>query len=230
MDTGTGMDAATLARVTEPFFTTKVAGKGTGLGLAMARGFAEQSGGGLAVVSAPGQGTAVTLWLPQAATGVSTTAAGDEADIVGAGGYARVLLVDDEMLVCETLAMQLEDAGFDVLAADSGAEAMAFLDAGEAADVVVTDLSMPGMDGLAAIKGAQHRRPGLPAVLLTGHAGDDTTLAVGGAVSGTFTLLLKPVTAAQLAERVKGLLATGSRHAEDRPALVDGPRPAAAAA
>ncbi len=75
-DTGTGMDPATLARVTEPFFTTKPAGKGTGLGLAMARGFAEQSGGALAIDSAPGRGTTVALWLPQAEPEAADPASG----------------------------------------------------------------------------------------------------------------------------------------------------------
>ncbi|WP_270936547.1 hybrid sensor histidine kinase/response regulator, partial [Falsiroseomonas oryzae] len=98
-DTGAGMDPATLARATEPFFTTKPAGLGTGLGLAMARGFAEQSGGGLAIESAPGRGTTVTLWLPRSEVQAEAVAAPPQAGGVAAAPFLRALLVDDEALV-----------------------------------------------------------------------------------------------------------------------------------
>ncbi len=205
-DSGTGIDRATLARVFEPFFTTKPQGQGTGLGLAMAKGFAEQSGGGLAIESALGRGTTVAIWLPQATSPVSVVG-----EARGAAGSqqaeTRVLLLDDDALVRETLALQLESAGHAVLAAASGTEALALVNAGEPVDILVTDLSMPDMDGLAVIRGAQERRPGLPAVLLTGYAGDGATLAISGAVSGTFSLLRKPVSASQLLDRVAALLA-----------------------
>ena len=184
-DTGAGMDAATLARVTEPFFTTKPVGKGTGLGLSMAKGFAEQSGGRFAIASQPGHGTRVDLWLPQAGAptaGVPPAASGPAA---GAGAepaepsLPRVLLVDDDAFVREVLAEELRGE-YNVLAAASGSEALALLTAGEAVDAVVTDLSMPGIDGLALIRAVQLRRPGLPALLLTGYAGDSAALAVGG--------------------------------------------------
>lgn len=207
-DTGTGMSAAVRARVTEPFFTTKPAGQGTGLGLAMANGFAEQSGGRLAIESQPGQGTTVTLWLPQA-TAVSEAA--NPVTVAPADGLQtaafRVLIVDDDDIVREAMAECLE-ADYKVVAASSGAEAVALLDAGETVDVLVTDLTMPGMDGLRLIREAQIRRPGLPALLLTGYAGDVAALAVSGAVSGAFSLMRKPVTASQLGERVAALLTT----------------------
>jgi CheY-like chemotaxis protein len=219
-DTGGGMDAATLARAAEPFFTTKDLGVGTGLGLPMAKGFAEQSGGALAIESSPGKGCTVTVWLP--AAGSADAGHGGAAGSLavaepgsGAPGeaktHARVLLVDDEALVREVLAEHLEEAGFGVVAAASGTEALALLAAGEAVDALVTDLSMPGMDGLAVIRAAQERRPGLPAVLLTGYAGDGAALAVGGAVSGTFSLLRKPVSGVLLVDRVRALLAEGGR-------------------
>jgi len=208
-DTGAGMDAATLARAAEPFFTTKGLGAGTGLGLAMAKGFAEQSGGGLGIESSPGRGTTITLWLPAADsdgaqdTMVPTAALGLAKT---ATTHSRILVVDDEALVREVLAEQLEDSGYSVLVAANGTEALALLAAGEAVDALVTDLSMPGMDGLAVIRAAQERRPGLPAVLLTGYAGDGAALAVGGAISGAFSLLRKPVTGVQLVDRVRALL------------------------
>ena len=215
-DTGAGMDAATLARAGEPFFTTKDVGSGTGLGLPMARGFAEQSGGALLVESSPGQGTSITLWLPAEAS--SRLAAAGRRPAQGVAAPARVpatdgeapcvLVVDDEDLVREIIAEHLEDAGYRVLAASGGAAALALLASGEAVDALVTDLSMPGMDGLALIRAAQARCPGLPAVLLTGYAGAGAALAVGGAISGAFSLLRKPVGSAQLADRVAALLAS----------------------
>jgi DNA-binding NtrC family response regulator len=80
------------------------------------------------------------------------------------------------------------------------------LDARERVDIVVSDLTMASMDGLALIRAAQERRPGLPAVLLTGYAGDGAALAVGGAISGTFSLLRKPVSGTQLVDRIRALL------------------------
>jgi CheY-like chemotaxis protein len=206
-DTGSGMDHAVLARVTEPFFTTKEPGKGTGLGLAMAKGFAEQSGGSLSIDSVVGRGTRVSLWLPRAAE-VATSASEATGATAPAADKPHVLLVDDDAIVREVLALSLEDAGHVVLLADSGATALGRLAAGERVDIIVSDLTMPGMDGLALIRAAQERRPGLPAVLLTGYAGDGATLAVGGAISGAFSLLRKPVTGVQLADRINALLAS----------------------
>lgn len=215
-DTGTGMGAATLARVLEPFFTTKSSGKGTGLGLSMARGFAEQSGGALAIASEPGRGTTVRLWLPVAGAGDAAVGPAREESVASLGSNApRILLVDDEDLVREVLAAQLADRGHDVVQAEGGATALALLDAGEPVDLLVSDLSMPGMDGIALIREAHRRKPRLPAILLTGHAEEATALAIGGAVSGSFTLLRKPVSSTQLADRVAVLL-EGARAAGGR--------------
>ncbi|CAH2605811.1 Histidine kinase (plasmid) [Rhodovastum atsumiense] len=206
-DTGAGMEPATLARASEPFFTTKPVGKGTGLGLAMARGFAEQSGGGLRIESAPGLGTVVTLWFPAAPelpTDVSPpaglSASGKDAK------RARLLLVDDESLVREVLAAEMEAVGHSVVPVADGPAALALLDADEPVDLVISDLSMPGMDGIEVIREAQRRRPGVPAILLTGFATDAAEIAVAGAVSETFFLLRKPVQGEALAERVAVLL------------------------
>jgi len=206
-DTGTGMTPDVLARVTEPFFTTKAQGTGTGLGLAMAKGFAEQSGGGLHIESAPGRGTTVMLWFPLA-TGIPVAArAPDRDDAMNETGHARLLVVDDEPLVREILTEELAAAGYAVLAAPDSPTALALLDAGEAVDLLVSDLSMPGMDGVSLIREAQRRQPRLPAILLTGFATNAAEIAVGDAVSGTFTLLRKPIEGRILAERVAVLLA-----------------------
>jgi PAS domain S-box-containing protein len=201
-DTGSGMDAETLARATEPFFTTKAPGRGTGLGLAMARGFAEQSGGALAIESAPGAGTAISIWLPVA----PAAAAVGPADAHAEPRRHRILLTDDETVVRDLTAEALEEAGLRVTRAASGAEALALLEAGLDCDLLVSDLSMPGMDGLALIREAQRRRPGLPAILLTGFATNAAELAVGGATSGAFSLLRKPVAPAALADRISAML------------------------
>ncbi|WP_301589917.1 hybrid sensor histidine kinase/response regulator [Sabulicella glaciei] len=207
-DTGTGMDAATLARVSEPFFTTKPEGRGTGLGLSMARGFAEQSGGAMAVESAPGHGTTVTLWLPEADIPSPMPAARPEAVRPAQARPGRhVLLVDDNDVVRLTVSAELEAAGFQTACAADAAQALSLMEAGVVVDVLVTDLSMPGASGLALIHEAQARRPGLPAILLTGYAGDGAALAVGGAISGAFSLIRKPVSGPHLAERVEALIA-----------------------
>ena len=216
-DDGVGMDAATLARASEPFFTTKQRGAGTGLGLSMAKGFAEQSGGALLIESSRGKGTTATLWLPEAwidrRPGDVDAAASRPGTATRCG---RVLVVDGEDLVREVVAECLEDAGFETLVATNGTEALALLAAGEEVDILVTDLSMPYMDGLAVIRAAHELRPGLPAVLLTGYAREDSALAGGDLVSGSFSLLRKPVSGAHLIERLRALLAERTRAGGDR--------------
>lgn len=209
-DTGTGMDQSVLARVTEPFFTTKPPGKGTGLGLAMAKGFVEQSGGSLSIDSVVGQGTRIIMWLPI----LGGTTEKDEASTLRLEQKdckPRVLLVDDDMIVRDVLRLSLEDAGYTVMSVESGPLALNLLDAGEPVDILVSDLTMPVMDGLQLIRQAQERRSSLPAVLLTGYAGDGAALAVGGAISGSFSLLRKPVSGAQLVDRISALLATSKQ-------------------
>jgi len=209
-DAGVGMSPEVLARASEPFFTTKPRGKGTGLGLAMARGFAEQSGGAFVLESELGRGTTVSLWLPVAEEELPTAglpASGAPAPTRGRRGH--LLFVDDESIVREITAEGLRAAGFVVRVAAGGAEALDILATAEKVDLLVSDLSMPGMDGLVLIQNAQLRRPGLPAILLTGYATDAAELALGGALSGTFSLLRKPVDAKVLADRVAVLLEAG---------------------
>jgi CheY-like chemotaxis protein len=199
-DTGMGMPPDMLARVVEPFFTTKGEGKGTGLGLALAKGFAEQSGGALHIDSAPGRGTTVALWFPLAPVVAASPRArrAIEPPAAAQRRRARILLVDDEPIVRELTAEQLRGLGLTVLAVTSGPAALALLDSGEPVDLMISDLGMPGMDGLALIREARRRRNGLPAILLTGSLGAAPEQAAGDSV----TVVRKPVTAAQLAERL----------------------------
>ena len=213
-DTGTGMDAATLAHVGEPFFTTKKPGAGTGLGLAMVKGFAEQSGGAVDITSQSGHGTSVTLWLPADAGEPPRTPDNGSIPPVAAIRPTRptprsraVLVVDDEPLVRQVIVQYLSRLGYHALTAASGTEALAIIDSAAHLDALVTDLSMPGMDGLTLISAARERHPGLPSVLLTGYAGDGVSLAINGAINGSYSLLRKPVTGPQLAERIRVLLA-----------------------
>jgi len=199
IDTGEGMDAATLARASEPFFTTKDVGRGTGLGLAMARGFVEQSGGGMQIESTLGRGTVVRLWLP-CAEGAARQAA-EPLRLPRRPG--RVLLVDDDPAVRATLSEQLREHGFKVMTAPDGAAALAALAGDWRVALLVADLTMPGMDGVALIHAAQQARPGLPAILVTGHAGGEASLrAAHDTFDGPVSLLQKPVSAVQLADRI----------------------------
>jgi PAS domain S-box-containing protein len=204
-DTGTGMPADILARATEPFFTTKGIGKGTGLGLAMARGFAEQSGGGLVIESEAGKFTVVSLWFPVA--DASTVLPADPSSGGGAGSgrpQARLLLVDDEPIVAEMLAEHLRMSGYGVHQAGSAPAALALIDGGVRFDLVVTDLSMPGTDGWELIHALRSRQPDLPIVLLTGFATRDVEQAVSA--DARLVLLRKPVSGERLAGRVADLL------------------------
>jgi CheY-like chemotaxis protein len=169
-DTGTGMDEATLARATEPFFTTKGVGKGTGLGLSMVHGLAVQSGGALKISSTPGQGTTAEIWLP----------VGDEAELnhpvpsriaaqPAAGGHT-ILVVDDDALVAMATADMLEDIGHRPVLASSGQQALAELESNSAIELVITDQSMPGMTGTQLAAEIRRRWPEMPILLATGHA------------------------------------------------------------
>jgi signal transduction histidine kinase/ActR/RegA family two-component response regulator len=209
-DTGSGMDAATLARATEPFFTTKGPGQGTGLGLAMAKGFAEQSGGGLGIESIVGKGTTVTLWLPRAEPAERVAPAEFDEGIAADMPPPRVLLVDDEPAVRQSLAAELAERGWRITQAEDGPGALLRIEAAPGGfDLLVTDLAMPGMSGLVLLREARRRRPGLPAVLLTGLVGDGAAAqsALAEATgSGPFTLLRKPIDARDLALRAEALL------------------------
>ncbi len=201
-DTGTGMDAATLARVSEPFFTTKPLGQGTGLGLSMAKGFAEQSGGALSIFSTLGKGTTVTMWLRQAARDVVLANDDHELGLHIAQIAARILLVDDDDLVRETLAASLENSGFTTLVASNGLEAITLIESGEVVDAMVTDLSMPGMNGVTTIQKVHELRPRLPCFLITGYIGERASLSAGD----EFTVIRKPVPGPILAAQIEAAI------------------------
>ena len=138
-DTGSGMDAATVMRATEPFFTTKGVGKGTGLGLSMVHGLAVQSGGDMRIDSNPGNGTTVELWLPEAEISVLPAAKTDPAAQLQPVRLCTILVVDDDALVRFPLVAFLQDLGHRIVEASSGEEALQLLRDGCAVDLVLTD-------------------------------------------------------------------------------------------
>jgi CheY-like chemotaxis protein/two-component sensor histidine kinase len=210
-DTGAGMDEATVAQAVEPFFTTKGV-NGTGLGLSMVQGFAEQSGGTLRIRSAPGQGTTIELRLP-AAMMPDRTEGPLPATPLAKG---RILLVDDSMDVLVTVGALLEKTGFEVVRVDSGERALSILEKPGRFDALVSDYAMPGLNGAELIARARRLRPGLPALIITGYAAVDEE----GIVVQETAILVKPFQRRELIEALLHVLdaeparATGDAVAE----------------
>jgi len=166
-DNGSGMTPETLARVGEPFFTTKPPGQGTGLGLASVFGSLRDLGGSVEVTSVVGQGTTFVLRCPAS---TSTRVALSEKIPVTAGVARRVMLVDDEELVRRGLRRALVHHGHEVIEARSGGEALELLAQGAELDLVLLDLSMPGMPGAEALRRIQVVDPTLPIIVISGDA------------------------------------------------------------
>jgi CheY-like chemotaxis protein len=171
-DSGRGMDEATLARATEPFFSTKEAGHGTGLALSMAHGLAGQLGGTLRIDSAPGLGTTIGIWLP-VATGAAKAPPPREAPrLVGKEG-GLVLVIDDEPRVRSATAEMLGSLGYDVVQASNAREGLDLLDHGLDPVVVITDHIMPGMTGAELALHLRATRPALAVLIMSGYQGID---------------------------------------------------------
>lgn len=170
VDNGNGMDAATLERATEPFFTTKGLGKGTGLGLPMVHGLAMQLGGTFQLASDVGHGTTATLWLP--AANDKSVAPQEPVEAVRAPieqGSLRILVVDDDALVLMNTVDLLEDLGHEVIDAHSGELALSLLRENAEIDLLMTDQAMPGMTGSQLVREVSLQRPNLPVILATGY-------------------------------------------------------------
>ena len=185
-DNGCGMDAATLARACEPFFTTKRFGLGSGLGLAMAHGFAKQSGGGISIQSQPGQGTTVLMVLP-------SVAARDEDDLpgeapAGALGGELVLLVEDDPAVRRVVRQQLIDLGYPVIEAENAIQAIEMIEQIADIAIVVSDVIMPGgINGRQLAELVLQGHPHMRIVLMSGYT--DETDAPG---ASDLPVLAKP--------------------------------------
>ncbi|WP_085709823.1 MULTISPECIES: PAS domain-containing sensor histidine kinase [unclassified Pseudomonas] len=168
-DTGEGMDDATLASATDPFFTTKGLGKGTGLGLSMVHGFIEQLGGRFILKSVKGQGTCAELWLPVAVDGMAAKPLSPRPSMASVPRLS-VLVVDDDSLVRTSTSLLLEDLGHRVIGAASGAQALELFDQGEVIDLMITDMAMPKMNGAQLAHAVRVLKPDLPIILATGYA------------------------------------------------------------
>ena len=193
-DTGVGMDGDTLKRSIEPFFSTKEVGKGTGLGLSMIHGLALQLKGTLRLFSEPSRGTRAELWLP-IAEGKVEHVAGEAAAVEPRDRRrATLLFVDDDFLISLSTASLLEDLGYTVVKAASGAEALSILSDGKPIDLMITDYAMPGMTGLQLAEAARKLRPDLPILLATGYADLPT--------ASDLPRLSKPYQQKQLAEHI----------------------------
>jgi PAS domain S-box-containing protein len=209
-DTGSGIDPETLGRIFEPFFTTKEVGKGTGLGLSQVIGFAKQSGGDVDVVSAVGQGTTFTLYLPQ----VEATVPAAAEEVVGfaSGEGRRVLVVEDNVEVGRFATQILEDLGYETTLAVNAEDALERLDGdGAGFDAVFSDVVMPGMGGLALAKELRRRLPDLPVVLASGYS---HVLAEEGPHG--FELLNKPYSADQVSRVLHKVIRGRARRASGR--------------
>lgn len=173
-DTGTGMDAETMARAVEPFFSTKGLGRGSGLGLSMVHGLARQMGGALELESAPGVGTTARLLLTASAAPVTVA----DAPAVQAAPVilGRVLLVDDEEAVRGAAAQMLSEIGYDVIEADGAAAAIALVEGGLVPDLLVSDHLMPGMTGTELARHLRGRLPAMGVLIVSGYA-DVATLS-----------------------------------------------------
>lgn len=178
-DTGSGMPAEVLQKVFEPFFTTKAVGKGSGLGLAQVFGFAKQSGGGVSIKSAIGEGTTVTVYLPRL---VDSSAAPFELPESSASVLTRnltILLVDDDDSVRALSALMLESLGHNVIEARSGEDAIRAMSF--EIDLVITDYAMPGMSGTEMVEALKPIFPQLPVLFMTGYA-DISALGLADAI------------------------------------------------
>nr|WP_294508140.1 ATP-binding protein [uncultured Rhodopila sp.] len=179
-DAGTGMTPEVLEHAFEPFFTTKGPGKGSGLGLAQVYGFAKQSGGGVRIESRVGEGTSVRVYLPRAEQVPHQAAEADAPAASAEPGQPRVLLVDDDPDVREVTACMLEDLGYHVTPAASGAAALELLARGAEFDLHLFDFAMPGMNGVELARQAEARRPDVPTVFITGYADTKALDHIGG--------------------------------------------------
>lgn len=202
-DTGVGMDADTLRRAADPFFSTKRGGKGLGLGLSMVHGLAHQSGGAMQIVSRLGEGTTVLLWLPVTSDVRVIGLDAAVSAVAVENRPRRVLLVDDDPLVLMATADMLRELGHEPIEMTSAKKALEAVRGGERPDLAILDYAMPEMSGVALAELLREAYPELPLVLATGYSERDKS-------GGSLPRLDKPYTLAQLSRQI-GLLAAGAR-------------------
>lgn len=205
-DSGKGMDAETLRRAVEPFFSTKGVGKGTGLGLSMIHGLALQLHGAFILTSEPGKGTTDEMLLPAAKSDTGQAEQGLVTDTAPTQPAERstILVVDDDALIAMSTVEMVEDLGHEVIEANSGMAALEIIRGGAAIDLMITDFSMPKMSGAELIAAVRLIHPELPIILASGYA------ELPGDVKLDVVRLGKPYQQSQLAEQINIALAHGS--------------------
>jgi CheY-like chemotaxis protein len=202
-DSGTGMDEGTRQRIFEPFFTTKALGKGSGLGLSTVYGIVQQSGGTIWVSSEPGQGTTFKIYLP--CVNEPVTAEPTAASRVIAAGTETILLVEDEHALRALTRRILESAGYVVVEAANGLDALKELEAQAGrVDLLLTDVVMPGMNGRELAGRVTGQQPGTRVLYASGYT-DDAILRHGVLDAGS-PFISKPYTPTELKRRVREVL------------------------
>jgi two-component system, cell cycle sensor histidine kinase and response regulator CckA len=203
-DTGTGMDAAFAERAFEPFVTTKPKGRGAGLGLATVYGLVKQSNGFVWVESAPNAGTRVVVLLPIDASHATDSVAPVNVPVISipAPDLPRVLLVEDEGAVRELLSSALERNGFDVVTAGSAEEALTL--ASPAFQILLSDISLPGMSGVQLARELRHTLPSLRVLLMSGYAREE--FASGPNAVDDLPFIPKPFATRTVVERLRSLI------------------------
>jgi len=204
-DTGIGMDEETKARIFEPFFTTKPPGQGTGLGLSTAYGIVKQSGGYIAVESAPASGTAFTVMLPRVFEATEPLVATIQPEATPAQSRGTILLVEDEAAVREATKRMLRKFGFTVIEAKHGQDALLLWErVADSVDVVLTDVVMPAMGGAELARALREKRPGLRVVFMSGYT--QGTLELSTMDEAATRFLPKPFSADQLVGTLRELI------------------------
>jgi two-component system cell cycle sensor histidine kinase/response regulator CckA len=203
-DTGAGMTPEVRAHIFEPFFTTKGPGRGTGLGLATVYGIVKQSGGFISIDSEPGRGTAFKIYFP-AVAGRASTGKSFHGLKPLARGAETILLVEDEDAVRSMVRIVLEQAGYSVLPASEGSEALRFAEEHPGAiDLLITDVVMPGMGGRELVERLVGLRPEIKVLYLSGYT--DDAVVRHGVLQAEVAFLQKPFTMAALTNKVREVM------------------------
>lgn len=202
-DTGKGMDAATLERIFEPYFTSKEAGRGTGLGLAVVHGIVKTHHGGIYVYSEPGMGTTFHVYLPVSDVQVETRR--PEEEVMAAGGTEGLMIVDDEQAILDFSSEALQGFGYKVTTFIKPAEALTeFMAHPEKYDLLITDMTMPRLTGLELIEAVRKTRKKLPVIICSGFS--EKLQAVSLVEQPFTTFCEKPISIYEMKAKIRELL------------------------